>query len=593
MRVAVPPSAADGARQRMLWLHVSRGYRPGRAAPLVLALHGAGGTALGMQRSSGLSALADQRGFLVGYPQGLVQEHGKGPTGWDASGPADPYADGIDDGLYISDVLNVVQAGYCVDPRRIDATGFSNGGNMTGYLACVLAGRVAAFAPVEAMFFQIAGGCHPARPAAILDVHVLTDPVAPYAGVPSRGSPDFYAPGIAAWLQAWAYRDRCQAAPRMFARSAEVTAVRWAGCQGGAGVAGYRLASGGHSWFRALGASAGDRILLDFFAAHPLRGDLPGWSPGQAAPVPALAAPRVAVASLRVFRLPTPGAEPFDIVAGPDGAMWFTEFHADRIGRISPSGKITEYRVPTAGAGPYQIAAGPGGTVWFTEYYTARIGRVTGGQVSEVNLPRPSLGGAGITADPDGAISVADGAGYLDTITPAGQVSRVRLPDAGGVPFAVAAADGGARYVSELTGYFEHSRALLTLRPGRAAVPALTLPGALSDMDALAAGPAGTVWLTDFGAGQIGELLPGAGLRLFRDPSRYAGLTDIARGPDGAMWYTEQAGLIGRITPGGTIGQLALPGPGSNPDGIAAGPGRTIWVTGTGADTIVRIQLSR
>jgi streptogramin lyase len=32
-----------------------------------------------------------------------------------------------------------------------------------------------------------------------------------------------------------------------------------------------------------------------------------------------------------------------------------------------------------------------------------------------------------------------------------------------------------------------------------------------------------------------------------------------------------------------------MPGNGSNPDGIAAGAGGTIWVTGTGTDTIVRI----
>lgn len=59
----------------------------------------------------------------------------------------------------------------------------------------------------------------------------------------------------------------------------------------------------------------------------------------------------------------------------------------------------------------------------------------------------------------------------------------------------------------------------------------------------------------------------------------------------GYRWYAEQAGLVGRITPGGAISQLALPGPGSNPDGLAAGTGRTLWVTGTGAGTIIRITL--
>ena len=59
--------------------------------------------------------------------------------GWDASGPRDPEAHGIDDGLFVSDVLTAIQARYCVDPGRIAAAGFSNSAGLVGYLACVLA----------------------------------------------------------------------------------------------------------------------------------------------------------------------------------------------------------------------------------------------------------------------------------------------------------------------------------------------------------------------------------------------------------------------------------------------------------------------
>ncbi|MDR3033709.1 MAG: hypothetical protein LBV78_11500, partial [Kitasatospora sp.] len=299
LRVAIPPQAAAGVRQRIFWLHVPVHYDPGRPTPLVLAFHGGGGTGLGMQRTSGLSGLADRLGFLAAYPQGLTQAHGKGPTGWDTSGPADPYANGIDDGLFASDILNTVQAGYCVNPRQIAATGFSNGAGMAGYLACVLAARIAVFAPVEGVFFQIPGGCHPARPAAILDVHVQNDPVAPYAGVPSRGSPDYYALSVPSWLRAWAFRNRCRPTPRLTARSSQVAIIQWDRCPAGVSVVGYRLASGGHSWFRELGALAGDRIILSFLAAHPLTGPVRPWAAGQPVPVPPLAAPRIAVRSVR------------------------------------------------------------------------------------------------------------------------------------------------------------------------------------------------------------------------------------------------------------------------------------------------------
>ena len=162
-----------------------------------------------------------------------------------------------------------------------------------------------------------------------------------------------------------------------------------------------------------------------------------------------------------------------------------------------------------------------------------------------------------------------------------------------GTPFAIAATGGDSAVVSEFTGYFEHSRVLLRIRPGRPVLPVLTLPSPLSDIDALAAGASGAIWFSDFGTSQIGELQPDGSLRLFADRAPYAGLSDIANGPDGAMWFTEQAGLVGRITRAGVVTQLALPGAGSEPNGIAAGPARTIWVTETGADAIVRITLSR
>ncbi len=154
-------------------------------------------------------------------------------------------------------------------------------------------------------------------------------------------------------------------------------------------------------------------------------------------------------------------------------------------------------------------------------------------------------------------------------------------------PVPIAAVVGSSTVVSEFTGYFEHSRVLLRIRPGQPVIPALTLPSPLSNIDALAASPSGAIGFADFGASQIGELQAGGSLRLFGDQAPHAGLSDITSGPDGAIWYTEQAGLVGRITPADDVTQLALSGAGSEPNGIAAGPARTIWVTETGIDTKV------
>src|SRR5204863_9528577 len=55
----------------------------------------------------------------------------------------------------------------------------------------------------------------------------------------------------------------------------------------------------------------------------------------------------------------TPGAWPRGITASPEGAVWFAEMTGNRIGRITPDGKITELPVPTAA--PSHMALWRGG----------------------------------------------------------------------------------------------------------------------------------------------------------------------------------------------------------------------------------------
>lgn len=87
------------------------------------------------------------------------------------------------------------------------------------------------------------------------------------------------------------------------------------------------------------------------------------------------------------FALPNPHAEPWGISTGPDGALWFTEASCirqsgsrctvgNKIGRITTQGVVTEFPIPSDRSGPHSITAGPDGALWFTEYYGNRIGRL-------------------------------------------------------------------------------------------------------------------------------------------------------------------------------------------------------------------------
>jgi virginiamycin B lyase len=78
------------------------------------------------------------------------------------------------------------------------------------------------------------------------------------------------------------------------------------------------------------------------------------------------------------FPIPTKSA-PIGITAGPDGNVWFTEIMqgVGKIGRITPSGTITEFQTPTANSRLEGITAGPDGNLWFTEGSAGKIGRIT------------------------------------------------------------------------------------------------------------------------------------------------------------------------------------------------------------------------
>ena len=73
------------------------------------------------------------------------------------------------------------------------------------------------------------------------------------------------------------------------------------------------------------------------------------------------------------------GAKPLNLVAGPDGNVWFTDRGTTpAIGRITPAGVITEFTTGLASTSkPYAIIAGPDGNMWFTDYGTGAIGRMT------------------------------------------------------------------------------------------------------------------------------------------------------------------------------------------------------------------------
>ncbi len=272
--IAVNPAESEGKSTRTFLLHLPKQYDDTKPLAVILAFHGHGGSAAGMEAGSGFSPLADQQHFIAVYPQGLNEQF-TNISFWADIGQID-Y--GINDVEYVSDLLNYLQRTFCVDAQRIYATGFSNGGGMTTLLACRLAGRIAAFAPMSGDHFAIPGGCHPGRPVPILYTHGSADPIVPYNGSPPAKNPDWPVPPVLQYLQTWATRDGCSSGPTIFLRQAGkagqpgVTGMQWTGCQGNVRIVHYRIDGGGHSWPPKIEGHTMAQVMWQFFSQYSLPG---------------------------------------------------------------------------------------------------------------------------------------------------------------------------------------------------------------------------------------------------------------------------------------------------------------------------------
>jgi streptogramin lyase len=132
----------------------------------------------------------------------------------------------------------------------------------------------------------------------------------------------------------------------------------------------------------------------------------------------------------------------YDITAGPDGRMWFTE--GNYIAAITTSGSMTEYPIPSGRSSNF-ITAGPDGNLWFTENYGNYIGKISvNGTVSEYAVPTLFADPWMIAAGKDGALwfTESGGTGQIGRITTSGAITEYPIAGVSGNPALLAGADG-------------------------------------------------------------------------------------------------------------------------------------------------------
>ncbi|MBY0269699.1 MAG: hypothetical protein K2X06_07525 [Burkholderiales bacterium] len=230
-------------------LRVPPGLTERQRVPLVLVLHGGGGNAEITERMTGFSDKAAKEGFIVAYPEGSGRFKDRLLT-WNA-GHCCGYAlnNKVDDVGFISALIDQLIRDYLVDPKRVYATGISNGGMMSHRLGSELPQKIAAIAPVVGALFG--DEKTPAQPVSALMINGMLDKSVPYqGGAPGGRFPDAWdgtpvKPAIAQ-AEFWAKANRCADHPAQTERG---PVLHWQyRCPGGAAVELHLLKDTGHTW---------------------------------------------------------------------------------------------------------------------------------------------------------------------------------------------------------------------------------------------------------------------------------------------------------------------------------------------------------
>jgi len=260
-----------GGRTRTYLVHSPKGDDGKTPLALVLVLHGAVQGATNVQRMSGMSAKADKEKFLVAYPNGTSRS-GLAPT-WNA-GACCGYAqtNQVDDVGFLRALIDKLEHDYTVDPKRIFVTGISNGGMMSYRLACELADRIAAIAPVEGAQDV---DCRPSRPVSVLIFHGTADILVPYNGgtTPFQIGPKRTDTPVSSTVAFWVNQDGCSLTPRR-EQTDQQRIDTYSGCRDATGVTLYTIRGGHHMWPGTLLSNndvPATDIMWAFFTAHPKR----------------------------------------------------------------------------------------------------------------------------------------------------------------------------------------------------------------------------------------------------------------------------------------------------------------------------------
>lgn len=308
--------------------------------------------------------------------------------------------------------------------------------------------------------------------------------------------------------------------------------------------------------------------------------------------VPGIGSP--AAAGTTVFPVPTSSAGLGRIVTAPDGNMWFVEEDANKVGRITPSGQVTEYDLGTQtvpDSSVKDVAVAPDGTIW--------VAYDSGWRVQAINSSGQTVRGPYLFASPyaEQIQVAADGTPWVTMSYDEDFVVRIvgdqalRSTNSPECEDALGKAADGSMWCRQGAGLVHlnaDASGGVTYPAGKfAAYPY-----------AIAAGPVGSIWFgryfsgTMFSSpddGEVGYLDAGTSQITAFDTGSRTAPADLVQGPDGNMWFTSigAAAGIGHVSPQGTGALTAIGG--YEPESLTFAHDGSIFATDPTNNVIIRV----
>lgn len=236
----------SGLYNRLYSVHTPPEIDDGQLHPLLIVLHGGGGTGAGIERALRAHEVTDSAGFITAYPNGLEGT-------WTIGCQDCTFAEALEanDVTFIETLTRHLAQHLPVDTSRVYLAGYSQGGSLAYLYACTSARPPAGIVVAASLIYRgVWEDCRPAAPFPVAVVHGTDDLLAYYLGYGDE-EPLVSVPET---VEMWREEMGCDAEPvrREYPDTAgdytTITSFLFTGCTSGGSVLHYRVNEGGHTW---------------------------------------------------------------------------------------------------------------------------------------------------------------------------------------------------------------------------------------------------------------------------------------------------------------------------------------------------------